>query len=62
MHDDILREDSRIKDRTRKQFEAAFKRHKQGKINARELRAARQEALTERDNARGDMLRAFLKA
>jgi DnaJ-domain-containing protein 1 len=62
MHDDIAEWDAQIKEQTRKQFAAAFERRKQGKASARELRAELNEALTERDNARGDMLRAFLKA
>lgn len=39
----------------------AIKAAKQKKQDARLTRAAIQEALTARDNARGDLLRAFLR-
>lgn len=39
----------------------AIKAARQQKLDARETRAAIQEALTARDNARGDLLRQFLR-
>lgn len=39
----------------------AIRAAKQQKLDRREVRAQVQEALTQRDNMRGDMLRAFLK-
>lgn len=55
--DDLNRRDAEITAHIARKIKAAYAR----KMDRRETRAAINEALTERDNLRGDMLRAFLK-